>query len=111
MVFYCWKVLVNSVSSLSCINSVVENGNPNDRKTWFPDIEPLFKLLSYENVPPFLKGALRDAIATFIQVSPLMKDTIWGYLEQYDLPVVVGPQVGNATQPITTQLPASPIFY
>lgn len=34
---------------------VVENGNPVDRKNWFPDIEPLFKLLSYENVPPFLK--------------------------------------------------------
>lgn len=26
-----------------------------DRKNWFPDIEPLFKLLSYENVPPYLK--------------------------------------------------------
>ncbi|KAL2929631.1 hypothetical protein RDABS01_035041 [Bienertia sinuspersici] len=92
------------VAYLTVLRKVVENGNPNDRKTWFPDIEPLFKLLSYENVPPFLKGALRDAIATFIQVSPLMKDTIWGYLEQYDLPVVVGPQVGNATQPITTQV-------
>lgn len=34
---------------------VMENGNPHDRKNWFPDIEPLFKLLSYENVPPYLK--------------------------------------------------------
>jgi len=33
----------------------MENGNPVERKNWFPDIEPLFKLLSYENVPPFLK--------------------------------------------------------
>lgn len=33
----------------------MENGNPIERKTWFPDIEPLFKLLSYENVPPYLK--------------------------------------------------------
>lgn len=34
---------------------VVENGNPIEKKNWFPDIEPLFKLLSYENVPPYLK--------------------------------------------------------
>lgn len=34
---------------------VVQNGNPIERKNWFPDIEPLFKLLSYENVPPYLK--------------------------------------------------------
>lgn len=92
------------VAYLTVLRKVVENGNPVDRKNWFPDIEPLFKLLSYENVPPFLKGALRDAIATFIPVSPLMKDTIWGYLEQYDLPVVVGPQVGNTTQPTSTQV-------
>ncbi|GJS27963.1 nuclear pore complex protein NUP205, partial [Tanacetum coccineum] len=70
------------------------NGNPIKRKTWFPDIEPLFKL-SYENAPPYLKGSLRDSIATFIHVSPILKDTIWGFLEQYDLPVVVGPQVGQ----------------
>ncbi|XP_021855676.2 nuclear pore complex protein NUP205 [Spinacia oleracea] len=91
------------VAYLTVLRKVVENGNPTDRKNWFPDIEPLFKLLSYENVPPFLKGALRDAIAVFIQVTALMKDTIWGYLEQYDLPVVVGPQVGN-TQPMSTQV-------
>ncbi|MCH99984.1 nuclear pore complex protein Nup205-like, partial [Trifolium medium] len=71
---------------------VVENGNPIERKNWFPDIEPLFKLLSYENVPPYLKGALRNAIATFIHVSPVLKDSIWTFLEQYDLPVVVGPE-------------------
>ncbi|GKD36265.1 nuclear pore complex protein NUP205, partial [Tanacetum coccineum] len=57
------------------------NRNPIERKTWFPDIEPL-------NL-----GGLRDSIATFIHVSPILKDTIWGFLEQYDLPVVVGPQV------------------
>lgn len=33
----------------------MENGNPVERKNWFLDIEPLFKLLSYENVPPYLK--------------------------------------------------------
>lgn len=36
-------------------DQVMENGNPLERKNWFPDIEPLFKLLSYENVPPYLK--------------------------------------------------------
>lgn len=34
---------------------VVENANPVEWKNWFPDIEPLFKLLGYENVPPYLK--------------------------------------------------------
>ncbi|GJV95853.1 nuclear pore complex protein NUP205, partial [Tanacetum coccineum] len=34
---------------------VMEIGNPIKRKTWCPNIEPLFKLLSYENVPPYLK--------------------------------------------------------
>ncbi|KAI7728587.1 hypothetical protein M8C21_001105, partial [Ambrosia artemisiifolia] len=83
------------VAYLCVLRKVVENGNPIERKTWFPDIEPLFKLLSYENVPPYLKGALRTSISTFIDVSPNLKDTIWGFLEQYDLPVVVGPQVGQ----------------
>lgn len=92
------------VAYLNVLRKVMENGNPVERKDWFPDIEPLFKLLSYENVPPFLKGALRDAIATFINVSPLMKDIIWGFLEQYDLPVVVGPQVGSSTQPMSAQV-------
>ncbi|KAG4390082.1 hypothetical protein GLYMA_06G222100v4 [Glycine max] len=43
------------VAYLNILKKVVENGNPTERKTWFPDIEPLFKLLSYENVPPYLK--------------------------------------------------------
>ncbi|KAI3802990.1 hypothetical protein L1987_31137 [Smallanthus sonchifolius] len=43
------------VAYLCVLRKVVENGNPIERKTWFPDIEPLFKLLSYENVPPYLK--------------------------------------------------------
>lgn len=38
-----------------CVLQVMENGNSIERKNWFPDIEPLFKLLSYENVPPYLK--------------------------------------------------------
>ena len=37
------------------ILQVVENGNPTERKNWFPDIEPFFNLLGYENVPPYLK--------------------------------------------------------
>ncbi|GFP89371.1 nuclear pore complex protein nup205 [Phtheirospermum japonicum] len=78
------------VAYLNVLKEVVENGSPVERKNWFPDTEPLFKLLSYENVPPYLKGALRSAIATFVRVSPVMKDKIWRYLEQYDLPVNVG---------------------
>ncbi|CAJ1975467.1 unnamed protein product [Sphenostylis stenocarpa] len=92
------------VAYLNVLKKVVENGNPTERKTWFPDIEPLFKLLSYENVPPYLKGALRNAIATFIQVSPILKDSIWTYLEQYDLPVVVGPDIQNNPQSMGTQV-------
>ncbi|KAL8483667.1 hypothetical protein ACS0TY_026375 [Phlomoides rotata] len=92
------------VAYLNVLKQVVENGNPVERKNWFTDIEPLFKLLSYENVPPYLKGALRNAVASFVHVSPIMKDTIWRYLEQYDLPVVVGPNVGNAGQTMETQV-------
>ncbi|XP_057969128.1 nuclear pore complex protein NUP205 isoform X2 [Malania oleifera] len=92
------------VAYLNVLQKVVENGNPIERKNWFSDIEPLFKLLSYENVPPYLKGALRNTINTFVQVSPALKDTIWSYLEQYDLPVVVGPQVGNGAQPMVVQV-------
>ncbi|CAA6666415.1 unnamed protein product [Spirodela intermedia] len=77
------------VAYLDVLQKVVEHGNPLERKNWFPDIEPLFKLLGFENVPPYLKGALRNAIVSFVHVSPMLKDTIWGYLEQYDLPVVV----------------------
>ncbi|KAF3625102.1 Nuclear pore complex protein [Capsicum annuum] len=88
------------VAYLNVLQKVVENANPVERKNWFPDIEPLFKLLGYENVPPYLKGALRNAIATFVQVSPVLKDTTWRFLEQYDLPVVVG----STTQALTTQV-------
>ncbi|KAK9947570.1 hypothetical protein M0R45_003188 [Rubus argutus] len=90
------------VSYLNVLQKVVENGNPLERKNWFPDIEPLFKLLGYENVPPYLKGALRNAITTFVYVSPVLKDTVWSYLSQYDLPVVVGSHVG--TQPMAAKV-------
>ncbi|KAJ0987901.1 hypothetical protein J5N97_006257 [Dioscorea zingiberensis] len=92
------------VAYLNVLQKVVENGNPIERKKWFPNIEPLFKLLGYENVPPYLKGALRNAIAAFIRVSPVFKDTIWSYLEQYDLPVVIGPSLGNGAQLISSQV-------
>ncbi|KAE9464397.1 hypothetical protein C3L33_03696, partial [Rhododendron williamsianum] len=92
------------VAYLNVLQKVVENGNPTETKNWFPEIEPLFKLLSYENVPPYLKGALRNAIATFVRVSPTLKDTIWRYLEQYDLPVVVGPHPGSSTPSMTAQV-------
>lgn len=92
------------VAYLNVLQKVIEYGNPNERKDWFPDIEPLFKLLSYENVPPYLKGALRNSIATFLQVSPVLKDSIWSFLEQYDLPVVVGSHPGNNSQAMTTQV-------
>ncbi|GAB2300342.1 hypothetical protein Dimus_034380 [Dionaea muscipula] len=92
------------VAYLSVLQKVVRNGNPVERRNWFPDIEPLFKLLSYENVPPYLKGALRDCIAAFLQVSPLLKDIIWTYLEQYDLPVVVRAQAGKSNQVMSTQV-------
>ncbi|KAK9141697.1 hypothetical protein Syun_011097 [Stephania yunnanensis] len=92
------------VAYLNVLQKVVENGNPSEREKWFPDIEPLFKLLGYENVPPYLKGALRNSIATFVRVSPVIKDTIWSYLEQYDLPVVVGPSIGNSMHQIPTQV-------
>ncbi|TYI17680.1 hypothetical protein ES332_A07G042400v1 [Gossypium tomentosum] len=92
------------VAYLNILQKVVQNGNPIERKNWFPDIEPLFKLLSYENVPTYLKGALRNTIATFVRVSPVLKDTIWTFLEQYDLPVVVGSQVGISGQPMAAQV-------
>lgn len=89
------------VAYLIVLQKVLENGNSTERKNWFPDIEPLFKLLGYENVPPYLKGALRDTITTFLRVSPNLKDTTWGYLEQYDLPVVVGLPTTSNTQPVS----------
>ncbi|KAE8668521.1 NUP205 protein [Hibiscus syriacus] len=90
------------VAYLNVLQKVVQNGNPIERKNWFPDVEPLFKLLSYENVPTYLKGALRNTIATFVRVSPVLKDTIWTYLEQYDLPVVVGSHISS--QPMAAQV-------
>ncbi|KAL9275467.1 Nuclear pore complex protein NUP205-like protein [Drosera capensis] len=92
------------VAYLLVLKKVVKNGNPLERRNWFPDIEPLFRLLSYENVPPYLKSSLRDCIAAFLQVSPLLKDIIWTYLEQYDLPVVVRPQASNGSQAMSTQV-------
>uniref|UniRef100_A0A2P2MHU4 Uncharacterized protein MANES_05G119700 n=1 Tax=Rhizophora mucronata TaxID=61149 RepID=A0A2P2MHU4_RHIMU len=89
---------------LNVLQKVLENGHPVERKNWFPDIEPLFKLLSYESVPPYLKGALRNAIATFVHISPDLKDAIWRYLEQYDLPVVIGTQVGKGAQPMAAKV-------
>uniref|UniRef100_A0A1J3IWV9 Nuclear pore complex protein NUP205 n=1 Tax=Noccaea caerulescens TaxID=107243 RepID=A0A1J3IWV9_NOCCA len=86
------------VAYLNVLQKVLENGNPTERKNWFPDIEPFFKLLGYENVPPYLKGALRKTIAGFVCVFPEMRDSIWAFLEQYDLPVVVGSPVGKSDQ-------------
>ncbi|KAL7600679.1 hypothetical protein Lser_V15G24008 [Lactuca serriola] len=97
------------VAYLCVLRKVMENGNPIERKTWFPDIEPLFKLLSYENVPPYLKGALRDSISTFIHISPNLKDTVWGFLEQYDLPVVVAPQIAHGSSS-STQIMTSQVY-
>lgn len=37
---------------VSEIYQVIENGNPIKRKDWYSGIEPLFKLLGDENVPP-----------------------------------------------------------
>ena len=44
-----------------------------------------------------MQGALRNAVAAFIKVSPLLKDAIWSYLEQYDLPVVTTPLGHNSS--------------
>ncbi|CAN1216810.1 Nuclear pore complex protein NUP205 [Linum perenne] len=92
------------VAYLHVLQKVMEHGPPIERKDWFPEIEPLFKLLSYENVPPYLKGALRDAITTFVRVSPVLKDAIWRYLEQYDLPVVLGGNTGTGVPPMGAQV-------
>jgi len=90
---------------LKVLRRVMEMGNEMERSQWFPDIGPLFKLLSYENVPPYLKGALRNAIATFVPISPAMKDKVWSLLEQYDLPVVATPLLSNGSmQPLPSQV-------
>ncbi|CAM6098602.1 unnamed protein product [Calypogeia fissa] len=85
---------------LRVLKKVMEVGNDLERSQWFPDIEPLFKLLPYENVPPSLKGALRNAITVFVQVLPVLKGKVWRLLEQYDLPLVAAPVVaeGNIQQ-------------
>lgn len=51
------------------ILQVVENGNPTERKNWFPDIEPFFKLLGYENIPPYLK------VSGVLEILPLTRWT------------------------------------
>jgi nuclear pore complex protein Nup205 len=60
------------------------------------------------------QGALRNAIATFIHVSPVLKDSIWTFLEQYDLPVVVGPEAQGSpsmgTQVVLSVLWISHVF-
>ncbi|KAG0486478.1 hypothetical protein HPP92_008573, partial [Vanilla planifolia] len=48
--------------------------------------------------------ALRDAISSFIGISPVLKDTIWGYLEKYDLPVVVGLPSGTSVFQLPSQV-------
>jgi nuclear pore complex protein Nup205 len=46
-----------------------------------------------------VQGALRNSITAFVKVSPQLKDAVWSYLEQYDLPVVtVSPGQHTATQ-------------
>ncbi|GJY05983.1 ABC transporter C family member 8-like protein [Tanacetum coccineum] len=62
------------VAYLCVLCKVVENGNPIKRKTWFSDIEPLFKLLSYENVLPYLKGLL-DVADNLDRASLVVKES------------------------------------
>ncbi|GBG63334.1 hypothetical protein CBR_g37692 [Chara braunii] len=80
---------------LRVLKKVMEEGKESERAQWFPDIEPLFKLLPYENVPLTLKGALRNAIAAFIPVSAAMRDHVWGLYLKYDVvltaPIQAGP--------------------
>lgn len=54
-----------------------------------------------------LQGALRNAITTFVRISPVLKDTIWSYLEQYDLPVVIG----NSAQPMSAQVDLDGVIF
>jgi hypothetical protein len=51
---------------------VVQEGPPAERSQWFSDIEPLFQLLPFENVPLRLKASLRRAIAAFVPVSQVL---------------------------------------
>jgi hypothetical protein len=54
------------------------------------------------------QGALRNAIATFVPVSPVMKNNVWSFLEQYDLPVVATPLLNDGA--VSTQV-RSLLFY
>ncbi|VVB01701.1 unnamed protein product [Arabis nemorensis] len=45
-----------------------------------------------------LQGALRKTIAVFVYIFAEMRDSVWDFLEQYDLPVVVGSTVGKSDQ-------------
>lgn len=58
----------------------------------------------YSTYNVHVQGAFRSAITAFIQVSPDLKETIWTYLEQYDLPVVVGPSPGHSGQHVPSQV-------
>jgi nuclear pore complex protein Nup205 len=52
-----------------------------------------------------MQGALRNAIATFVPISPAMKDKVWSLLEQYDLAVVATPLLSNGSmQPLPSQV-------
>ncbi|GAQ82869.1 nuclear pore complex protein Nup205 [Klebsormidium nitens] len=73
------------------LRKVVQEGAPAERAQWFPDIEPLFRLLPFENVPLRLKAALRRAIAAFVPVSQATRDRIFALLDAYDIPLVAPP--------------------
>ncbi|KAK9938510.1 hypothetical protein M0R45_015242 [Rubus argutus] len=70
---------------------------PLERRNRFLDIEHLFKLLGYENVPPYLKGALCNAITRLVSVSYDLIGTVRSYFEHF--PVVVG----MSADPLATQ--------
>ncbi|BBH08489.1 Protein of unknown function D [Prunus dulcis] len=82
------------VAYLNVLQKVVENGNPLKERTGFLILSLYSSSL----------GALRNAITTFVHVSPVLKDTVWSYLEQYDLPVVVGSHAGKSAQPMAAQV-------
>ncbi|KAL3530713.1 hypothetical protein ACH5RR_010035 [Cinchona calisaya] len=57
-----------------------------------------------EILPSLIAERCIASISTFVKVSPARRDSVWTYLEQYDLPVVVGPQVGNSVQLMSRQI-------
>ncbi|KAK9938511.1 hypothetical protein M0R45_015243 [Rubus argutus] len=61
---------------------------PLERMNRFLDIEHLFKLLGYENVHPYIKCALCNAITRLASVSYVLIGTVMSYFEHF--PVVVG---------------------